>query len=128
VEIALALVAGALFAAGVHLMLGRSAVKMVIGLVLMSHAANLLVFTMGGLTRGRPPIVLEGAGGAAAPFANPLPQALILTAIVIGFGLQAFSLALVYRATREAGTDDVDAMTSSEEPAGARPPRGGEGP
>ncbi len=119
-ETLLAVVAGLVFAVGVRMLLGRSAVKLIIGLVLMGHAANLLIFTMGGLTRATAPIV-GGAPAAPAP-ANPLPQALILTAIVIGFGLQAFALALVHRAVQVAGTDDVDAMTAADPPPGVGPP------
>lgn len=124
-EAALAIVIGWIFAAGIHLMLRRSAVKLIIGLALLGHAANLLVFTMGGLGRTRPPIVAEGVAGAAEPPANPLPQAFILTAIVIGFGLQAFALALVYRAVREVGTDDVDALVTSDARTGAGSAGGG---
>lgn len=111
-EVYFAIAVGALYAAGLYLMLRRSLVKLVIGLAILSHAANLLVFTAGGLTRGRAPIVSD----PPSPFAvaDPLPQALILTAIVISFAVLAFALVLTRRACLEAGTDDVDEMTASE--------------
>jgi multicomponent Na+:H+ antiporter subunit C len=67
-----------------------------------------LIFTAGGLTRARPPVLPDGATTLVEPYADPVPQALILTAIVIGFGLTAFSLVLAHRVHASAGTDDVD--------------------
>lgn len=110
-EVYLAVVVGGLYAAGFYLMLRRSLVRVIVGLAILSHAANLLVFTAGGLTRGRPPLVGDAAAGAAA---DPLPQALILTAIVISFAVLAFALVLARRACLTAGTDDVDAFVASE--------------
>jgi multicomponent Na+:H+ antiporter subunit C len=89
-------------------------VKLLIGLTLLSNAANLLIFTAGGLTRGRPPLVPEGDLRPAQPFADPLPQALILTAIVIGFGVLAFAMVLAYRAYQTVGTDDLDNLKSTD--------------
>ena len=106
----LALAIGALYAAGTYLLLRRSAMRVVLGLALLGHAANLLIFTVGRLVREGPPIVPPGALAPPTPSADPLPQALVLTAIVIGFGVQAFALVLLKRACQEAGTDDVDAM------------------
>jgi multicomponent Na+:H+ antiporter subunit C len=113
-EIVLAITVGALYAAGVYMLLRRSIVKLVIGLVLIGHAANLLIMTAGGFTRGQPPIVPAGAAALVPPYADPLPQALVLTAIVIGFGLQAFALVLLKRAYQSAGSDDLDAMRSTD--------------
>jgi multicomponent Na+:H+ antiporter subunit C len=113
-ETILAFVIGGLFAAGLYSMLRRSIVKLIIGLALLGHAVNLLIFTVGGLTRARPPLVPEGAVAPVGDFANPLPQALILTAIVIGFGVQAFALVLIQRAVQEVGTDDVDQITGTD--------------
>jgi multicomponent Na+:H+ antiporter subunit C len=75
---------------------------------------NLLMFTAAGLTRGRPPLVPAGAVTAVPPVADPLPQALILTAIVIAFGLLAFAVVLVQSAYRVLGTDDVDEMREAD--------------
>lgn len=113
-ETLLALVIGALYAAGFYLMVRRSVIKMVLGLSLLGTGANLLIFTMGRLVRGRPPHVPAGAQEPVLPFADPIPQALILTAIVIGFGLQAFVLVLVRRTYLVIGSDDTDQMKSSE--------------
>jgi multicomponent Na+:H+ antiporter subunit C len=106
----MAFVVGGLFACGFYLVLRRSMGKLVLGFVLLSNAANLLIFSAGGLTRARPPVVPAGEYAPLPPFADPLPQALILTAIVISFGVLAFAVVLVYRAYQAAGTDDVDAL------------------
>jgi multicomponent Na+:H+ antiporter subunit C len=110
----MAFLVGILFAAGVYLMLRRSIVKLTIGLVLISQAANLLIFTASGLERGSPPLVPLGETHPPIPFADPLPQALILTAIVISFGVLAFTLVLVKRAYQTVGTDDLDEMRSTD--------------
>jgi multicomponent Na+:H+ antiporter subunit C len=113
-ETALALAIGVLFASGTYMMLQRSAMRLFIGLVLLGHAVNLLLFSMGGLTRTPPPIVPAGAPALPEDAADPLPQALILTAIVIGFGLQAFTLMLIHRMVRAIGKDDVDELRSTD--------------
>ena len=107
-EVLLAVTSGVLYAAGVYLMLRRRLAQLIIGLGLLSNGTNLLIFTAGGLTRARPPVIPEGADTLVAPYADPVPQALVLTAIVIGFGLTAFSLVLAHRVHATAGTDDVD--------------------
>jgi multicomponent Na+:H+ antiporter subunit C len=94
-------------------MLRRSLVGLIVGLALLGHAANLLIFTAAGLTRGRAPLLADGAERAGA-MADPLPQALILTAIVIGFGVLAYALVLVRRGAEYAGTDDMDVLRSTE--------------
>jgi multicomponent Na+:H+ antiporter subunit C len=106
----LALVSGVLYAAGIYLMLRRRLAQLIIGLGLLSNGTNLLIFTAGDLTRARPPVVPDGATTLVEPFADPVPQALVLTAIVIGFGLLAFSLVLAHRVHATVGTDDVDDM------------------
>jgi multicomponent Na+:H+ antiporter subunit C len=110
----MALVVGALYAAGIYMMLRRSIVKEIIGLALLSNAANLLIFTAGGLTRGRPPLVPEGAQVPGVPIADPLPQALVLTAIVISFGVLAFAVVLINRAYVTVRSDDLDAYTTTD--------------
>lgn len=111
----LAFVIGALYAAGLYLMLQRSLVKLVIGLAIIGHAANLLIFTVGGLTRGQAPIIPTGEATPPPPFADPLPQALILTAIVIGFGVQAFTVVLLKRIHQSIGADEIDQLRSTEQ-------------
>ena len=107
-EVLLALAAGVLYAAGVYLMLRRRLAQLIIGLGLLSNGTNLLIFTAGGLTRARPPVVPLESEVLVGPFADPVPQALVLTAIVIGFGLLAFLLVLAHRVHATLGTDDVD--------------------
>jgi multicomponent Na+:H+ antiporter subunit C len=114
VETLLALVVGGLYATAVYLMLRRSLVKLILGLALLGHAANLLIFTSGGLLRGRVPLVQEGASRLSGAYPDPLPQALILTAIVISFGVLAFGLVLLHRVYRSVGTDDVDRMRGTQ--------------
>ncbi|MCK6547650.1 Na+/H+ antiporter subunit C [Myxococcota bacterium] len=110
---ALALVIGALYAAGIYMMLRRSLVKLLVGLILLSHAANLLIFTVAGITRGAPPLIREGETRLSGS-ADPLPQALVLTAIVISFGVLAFATCLFYRAHAAAGTDDLDEFRTTD--------------
>jgi multicomponent Na+:H+ antiporter subunit C len=113
-EIVLALFIGLLFAAGLYCLLRRSLVKLVFGLILLSQGANLLVFTAGGLLAGRPPLIAKGSIIPEAPVADPLPQAMVLTAIVIGFGLVAFFVALVHRAHEAVGTDDINSFDQTD--------------
>ena len=114
-EFVLAIVIGGLYAAGLFMVMRRSIVKLIIGLVLLGHAANLLIFTVVGLVRARSPLVPEGADFSNLQVADPLPQALILTAIVIGFGVVAFTVVLIHRTYAATGTDDLDALRAAEE-------------
>lgn len=116
-EILFALIIGVLYGAGIYMMLRRSLVKLILGLGLLAHASNLLLFSSGNLVRGGPPIIEEGQKvlEAAAPFADPIPQALILTAIVIGFGTQAFAIVLIRRVYQAVHTDDVDMLKMTDE-------------
>ena len=112
--VVLAVLIGVLVACSVYLMLDRNALRFVFGLVLLSNAANLTIFLAGGLTPLSPPLIPEGQIAPVSTVANALPQALVLTAIVIGFGLLAFTLALVYRAYQDMGTIDSSAMRCAE--------------
>ena len=112
--IVLSLLVGLLYAAGIYMLLRRSLVKLAIGLTLVSQATSLLIFTVAGVTRGVPPLVPAGETALRAPFADPLPQALILTAIVISFGVQVFALVLIRRSYEAVRTDDLDAMRSTD--------------
>lgn len=115
-EALLSLLVGLMVGASVYLMLRRSIVRFLFGLILLSNAANLAIFTAGGLTRGAPPIVPEGESAPISEVANAVPQALVLTAIVISFGLLAFALVLAWQASRALGTVDTDAMRTAEPP------------
>jgi multicomponent Na+:H+ antiporter subunit C len=114
-EILVAIVVGGLYAGAIYLLLQPSPVRLVIGLGMLANAVNLLIFVAGGLTRGQPPLIEEGALQPAAPFADPLPQALILTAIVIAFGVLAFTLVLFRRASETVGIDNLDEMRSTDQ-------------
>ena len=104
----IATVIAGLAATGFYMLMRRSVVKLLFGIALLSQAANLLVFTAGGLSGGGVPIVPEGASRPTEPVSDPVPQALVLTAIVIGFGVLSFSVALVHRAHDSFETDDVE--------------------
>lgn len=110
----LAVVIGALFAGGLYMMLRRNLVKILIGLLLLGHAVNLFVFTLGRLVRGRPPLIPAGKTMLSPPYADPVPQALILTAIVISFGVSAFAIILLRQAYLSAGTDDLNKLRTTE--------------
>lgn len=110
----IAVLIGVLFAGGIFCLLRRSVVKLVIGVILISQGANLLVFASGGLLAGRPAIVPPDGVAPPAPYGDPLPQAMVLTAIVIGFGLTAFLLALVHRAHQAVGSDDINAFNQTD--------------
>ena len=112
----LAIAVGILVACAVFLILARDLIRIMLGLAILSNAANLLIFTSGRVTRDAPPIVPENVKVPEGVIANPLPQALILTAIVIGFSLLAFALVLSYRAYATMRTVDVDAMRLAEPP------------
>lgn len=103
VNIVLALIVGGLFAVGCYLLLQRTLMRIVLGFLLMGHGANLLLLLSGG-TAGR--AAFSGTGSSAG-IADPLPQAMALTAIVITFGLTAFLLALAYRSWVLTGRDEV---------------------
>lgn len=113
-ETVLAFVIGGLFAAGLFMMMRRSIVKLIIGLVLLSHSVNLLIFTSANLTRAKPPLVPDALSEPQAMVADPIPQALILTAIVISFAVLAFALALFQRVYQAIGTDDLDRLKPIE--------------
>ena len=113
-EVMLALIVGSLYGAGFYMMMRRSIVKLIIGLSLLSHGSYLLIFMMGRLVRGHPPVVPDDAIRVIEPYADPVPQALILTAIVIGFGLQAFAVVLIRQIHQTVGTDDLDEIRSTD--------------
>lgn len=103
-EALLALLIGVLSACGVYLLLRGRTFPVVLGLTFLSYAVNLFLFAMGRLTIGRPPVIATSAAG----YADPLPQALVLTAIVIGFAMTAFVIMLALKAKAELGNDHVD--------------------
>jgi len=105
---------GVMVAASVYLILDRNLIRFIFGLILASNAINLLIFAVGRLNSQRPPLIPDPATAVQGPFANALPQALILTAIVIGFALLSFVFVLFYRAYQELGTVDTEQMRVAE--------------
>jgi multicomponent Na+:H+ antiporter subunit C len=112
-EIMLAVLTGVLVAAGAYLMMSGKTLPYLFGLTMISNAANLLIFASGRLTYGKPPLVPDGEKTVTG-VSNALPQALILTAIVIGFGLLVFALTLAYRSYYALGTTEMDDMRVAE--------------
>ena len=106
-EIVLALAIGVLSASGVWLVLRPRTFQVLIGLTLLSYAVNLFIFSIGGLRIGAEP-VLKGTSGDVAAYADPLPQALVLTAIVISFATTALLLVVILAARGLTGGDHVD--------------------
>lgn len=111
---AYALATGAVAAAGVYMMLERNVFRVVLGLALLATAANLVIFLAGRLGPVDPAIIQKGNAALAETAANPLPQALVLTAIVIGFALIALAAVLAYRTYGALGTLNGDEMTAAE--------------
>ncbi|TFE03774.1 Na(+)/H(+) antiporter subunit C [Jeotgalibacillus salarius] len=109
-EILMSIVVGILFTSAVYLILSKSLLRVIIGTALLSHGAHLLLLTMSGLKRGAAPVLMDDI----TSYADPLPQALVLTAIVISFGVTAFFLVLAYRAYQELGTDNMEEMKGNE--------------
>jgi multicomponent Na+:H+ antiporter subunit C len=100
-----AVVVGVLFAASIYLMLSRNTQRVVIGFIILSNAVNLMVLAASGAPEGAVAPLVDSA--MIGPFMDPLPQAFILTAIVIGLGTAAFLLAMAARAHKEMGTDEL---------------------
>lgn len=118
----LAVLVGLFVATGIYLLLSRSVIRMLIGMVVFGNGVNLLIFTAGRLTREAAPIVPPGLDAPAGAIANPLPQALILTAIVIGFSMFCFLLVLAFRAYQGMDADNTDHMRLAEPERGPQPP------
>ena len=118
------LLVGLFFAVAVYLFLSKHIIRILLGVAILSNAVNLLIFTSGRLTREVPPILPDEAGAADILTANPLPQALILTAIVISFSFFAFLLVLGYRAYEELETDNTEEMRFAEPDDQQLPPLG----
>ena len=121
-DYAVATLVGIFLAAAVYLLLSRSLIRMLLGLVLLGNAVNMLILVAGRLTRAVPPIAPQDAEATLVASANPLPQALILTAIVIGFAMFAFLLVLSYRAYASLDADDTDKLRLAEPKGGPTPP------
>ncbi|MBB3288059.1 MULTISPECIES: Na+/H+ antiporter subunit C [Rhizobium] len=123
-EVVFALVVGLFFAAAIYLMLSKFSIRIMLGIAILGNAVNLLLFTAGRVTPEVPPIIRKGASTLDNAAANPLPQALILTAIVISFSFLAFLLVLTYRAYQDLRTDNTGEMLVAEPDERPLPPLG----
>nr|WP_133707128.1 Na+/H+ antiporter subunit C [Rhizobium sp. BK313] len=123
-ETVFATLIGLFFAAAIYLMLSKFSIRIMLGIAILGNAVNLLLFTAGRVTREVPPIIPAGADTLNADAANPLPQALILTAIVISFSFFAFLLVLTYRAYQDLKTDNTGDMRVAEPEERPLPPLG----
>jgi multicomponent Na+:H+ antiporter subunit C len=114
-ELLLTILIGVFYSSGIYMLLRRSLVRLIIGLILLGNGANLLIFLLGRIVKGRPPVIGDAAKTLTDIYADPLPQALILTAIVISFGLQAFAIILIKRVYAVNNSDDLDDLNTTEE-------------
>ena len=121
-ELVLSLLIGVLIGTGIYSLLRRNLLRVVFGILLISNGVNLMIFTVGDPRSVAPPLIPEGVEAPVEAVAHALPQALILTAIVIGFGLVAFTLVLLLRGYATIGTVRgdrlVDARAETERSAG----------
>lgn len=107
----MSIIVGILFAIGTYLVLSKTLFRIILGTSIIGHGVNLLILTMGGLKKGAPPLL----GFEATTFVDSLPQALLLTAIVINFATTALFLVLSYRTYKVLGTDDVEQLRGCED-------------
>ncbi len=112
----LAIAAGVLFAGGLYMMLRRSLVKIFIGVLLLGYAVNLLLFDSAVLVPGRPPLIAAHETTPPSLYADPITQALILTAIVISFGVTAFVVVLIKQVYQTINTDDFNELRCTDIP------------
>lgn len=113
-QVVLAFLIGGLFGVAIYLMLRQTIARVILGLALLTNATNLLIFTVGGLTRAAPPLIPAGESYPTGPVADPMPQSLILTAIVIGFGVLAFTMVLAFRTNQIIAGDNTDRMQATD--------------
>lgn len=113
-QVVLAFLIGGLYTVAIYLLLRQTVARVILGLALLTNATNLLIFTVGGLTRSEPPIVPNGRSQPTGLFADPVPQSLILTAIVIGFGVLAFMMVLAFRTNQIINVDNTDTMQATD--------------
>ena len=114
-ELALASAIGALTAAGVYLLLRARSFDVILGLTLLSYATNVLIFSAGRLAVGKPPVLSEGLAANLDNYTDPLPQALVLTAIVIAFAMTAVTIVVAMRSRADNGSDHVDAREPDQD-------------
>lgn len=121
-ELVLSLAIGVLTASGVYLLLRPRSFQLLMGMTLLSYAVNLFIFGMGRVKVDSEPVLVPGVAATLANTADPMPQALVLTAIVIGFAMTALLLVVLLASRGLTGTDHVDGVEADE------PPRTGPAP
>lgn len=110
-----ALLIGILFASSVYLLLNRNFFKLILGVIIFSYASTYFLFIISGVTENKPPLVRAETAADLAQLADPLPQALALTAIVIGIGVQMFFIVLLKKVYEVVKKEDVDELVTSDE-------------
>ncbi len=123
-EVLFSIIVGVLFAISVYLLLSGSLIRLLLGIFVLGNATHLMIFVVGRLTQNAPPLIPDGLKVAETVIANPLPQALILTAIVISFSLFSFLLVLAFRAYQSLETVETDDMREAEPVTAHAPLRG----
>ena len=113
-DVLLSIIVGLLYAAGFYMMLNKGMTKMIIGIMVLGYASNLFIFVVARLTRGLPALIKSGNSVMMSEYADPIPQAFILTAIVIGFGIQAFAIVLLRKVYKKTGTDNMDELNLTD--------------
>ncbi|HDS0949408.1 TPA: Na+/H+ antiporter subunit C [Stenotrophomonas maltophilia] len=121
-ELALATAIGVLTAIGIYLLLRARSFDVILGMTFLSYATNLLIFAGGRVVQGKAPVLQEGLDSHLGNYTDPLPQALVLTAIVIAFAMTAVTIVLAMRSRSDNHSDHVDAHEPDED----APPRRGE--
>lgn len=127
-EIVLALAIGVLTSSGVYLLLRPRTFQVIMGLTLMSYAVNLFIFSMGRLKVDSEPVISQGVQVTLANTADPMPQALVLTAIVIGFAMTALFLVVMLASRGLSGTDHVDGDDDALDDTGLKAPPAAKAP
>lgn len=113
-HLVIALIIGLLFSSSIFLMLHRSFFKLILGVIIFGYATIFFLFMVSGVQREQPPLLSEGTAQTAT-MADPLPQAMALTAIVIGIGVQLFVIALLKKVFEVRETDDLDSLRITDE-------------
>ena len=113
-DVLLSIIVGVLYAAGFYMVLNKGMTKMIIGIMALGYASNLFIFIIARLTRGLPALIKPGDSVMVSDYADPIPQAFILTAIVIGFGIQAFAIVLLRKVYKKTGTANMDELNLTD--------------
>lgn len=113
-ETILSILVGVLFGVGLYFLLHKSFIKLIFGIIIFANAGNLFLLVAGRITRYAPAFIAKDHEVIIDRLADPLPQALILTAIVIGFGVQAFAIVLLKRIYHTANTSDLDELNNTD--------------